>query len=66
MRFWISLVAIAGGGALGGCASAPAASANDLRELGALTNCYADGIDAIGAGKAMLAPIDGASASATT
>jgi SnoaL-like domain len=52
MRLWISLVAIAGGGALGGCASAPPDGANDLRELGALTNCYADGIDAIGAGKA--------------
>jgi len=52
MRSWISLGAIVAGAARGGCASAPPAGANDLRELGALAACYADGIDAIGAGKA--------------
>jgi len=38
---------------LGACASpSPAGAQNDLRDLTALAGCYADGIDAIGAGKA--------------
>jgi len=52
MRF----VAVPGAGVLcamlGACAGlSPAGSTSDLRELTGLAACYADGIDAIGAGK---------------
>ena len=54
MRFTGTIAAAAVCAMLGACAGLPPApsAANDLRDLSALAACYADGIDAIGAGKA--------------
>jgi|GEM_PF-6773875 hypothetical protein len=52
MRFMTPLAAGVACALLGACANlAPAATQNDLRDLTGLAACYADGIDAIGAGK---------------